>query len=156
MISLLRNFAIALGASISALIVGAGMQELFVRLVPSSRAILLGAIDIGSWLGFATVFFSFALASVIQTRWIRSDAGLFWALFGPLGFLVAAILQGLNVFGCLRHWTMLSHTARVSCAMITVLLLSPLLGALTALLALRLWQHFTARRQITPPQTPPA
>jgi hypothetical protein len=148
MITPLRNFAIALGASISALFVGAGSQELFVRLVPASRTLLLGSIDIGSWVGFATVFVSFALASIIQTRWLRSDAVLLWVLLGPLVFLVTGFLQGLDVSGCLRRWTMLSHMARMSCGMITAVLLLPLLGALSGLLVLRVRRHLKTRGEV--------
>jgi hypothetical protein len=148
MITPLRNFAIALGASISALFVGAGSQELFVRLVPASRTLLLGSIDIGSWVGFATVFVSFALAGIIQAWWLRSDAVLLWVLLGPLVFLVAGLLQGLDVSGCLRRWTMLSHMARVSCGMITAVLLLPLLGALSGLLVLRVWRHLKTRSEV--------
>ena|SRR5271165_358695 len=148
MITLLRNFVIALGASISALFVGAGLQELFVRLVPVSRTFHLGPIDIGSWVGFATVFVSFVLAGIVQGRWLRSDAALLWVLSGPLVFLVTALLQGLDVSGCLRHWTMLSYMAQVSCGMITAVVLLPLLGALSGLLVLRAWRHLTACGQI--------
>ena len=148
MITPLRNFAIALGASISALFVGAGLQELFVRLTPASRTFLLGSIDIGSWVGFATVFVSFALAGIIQSRWLRSNAVLLWVLLGPLVFLVAAVLQGLDVSGCLRRWTILSHMAQVSCGMITAVLLLPLLGALSGLLLLRVWRHLKSRGEV--------
>jgi hypothetical protein len=148
MIAPIRNFAIALGASIGALFVGAGLQELFVRLVPASRTILLGSIDIGSWVGFATVFFSFALASILQARWLRSDVALLWVLFGPLVFLVTAFLQGSDVSGCLRHWTTLSHMVQVSCGMMTAILLLPLSAALFGLLVLRVWRHLTARGEV--------
>src|SRR5580658_6342787 len=103
MITPLRNLAIALGASISAFFVGAGLQELFVRLMPGSRTFLLGSIDMGSCVGFATVFVSFALAGIVQARLLRSNVVLLWVLLGPLAFLVAALLQGLSVFGCLRR-----------------------------------------------------
>jgi hypothetical protein len=145
MITPLHNFAVALGASIGALFVGAGLQELFVRLIPESRTFLLGSIDIGSWVGFATVFVSFALAGIVQTRWLRSNAVVLWVLLGPLVFLVAALLQGLDVSGCLRRWTILSHMAQVSCGLITAVLLVPLLGALSGLLVLRVWHHLKAR-----------
>jgi hypothetical protein len=105
----------------------------------------LGSIDIGSWIGFATVFVSFALAGIVQTRWLRSNAVLLWVLLGPLVFLVAALLQGLDVSGCLRRWTILSHMAKVSCGMITAVLLLPLLGALSGLLVLRVWRDLKAR-----------
>jgi hypothetical protein len=144
----LRNFAIALGASICALVVGAGLQELFVRLVPASRTFHLGSIDIGSWVGFATVFVSFALAGIIQSRWLRSNAVLLWVLLGALVFLVTALLQGLDVSGCLRCWTILSHMAQVSCGLIIAVLLVPLLGALSGLLALRVWRHLKARGEV--------
>jgi hypothetical protein len=144
MITPLRNFAVALGASIGALFVGAGLQELFVRLVPASRTFLLGSIDVGSWVGFATVFVSFALAGIVQTRWLRSNAVVLWVLLGPLVFLVAALLQGLDVSGCLRRWTILSHMEHVSCGMITAVLLVPLSGALSGLLVLRVWHHLKA------------
>jgi len=148
MITPLRNVAVALGASICALFVGAGLQELFVRLVPASRTFHLGSIDIGSWFGFGTVFVSFALAGIIQSRWLRSNAVLLWVLLGPLTFLVAALIQGLDVSGCLRHWTILSHMAQVSCGMITGVLLVPLLGALTGFLILRVWRHLKARGEV--------
>jgi hypothetical protein len=135
----LRNFAIALGTSICALFVGAGSQELFVRLVPASRTFHLGSIDIGSWVGFATIFVSFALAGIMQSRWLRSNAVLSWVLLGPLVFLVTALLQGMDVTGCLRRWTILSQMAQVSCGMITAVLLVPLLGALFGMLVLRVW-----------------
>lgn len=145
MITRLHNFVIALGTSICALFVGAGLQELFVRLVPASRTFHLGSIDIGSWVGFVTVFVSFALAGIIQSRWLRSSAILLWVLLGPLVFLVAALLRGLDVSVCLRRWTTLSHMAQASCGMITAVLLVPLLGALFGLLVLRLWRHLKAR-----------
>jgi hypothetical protein len=148
MITPLRNFAVALGASICALFVGAGLQELFVRLVPASRTFHLGSIDIGSWVGFATVFVSFALAGIIQSRWLRSNAVLLWVLLGPLTFLVAALLQGLDVSVCLRRWTILSHMAQVSCGMITAVLLAPLLGALFGMLVLRVWRRLKARGEV--------
>jgi hypothetical protein len=148
MITPLRNFAISLSASICALFVGAGLQELFVRLVPASRTFHLGSIDIGSWVGFATVFVSFALAGIIQSRWLRSNAVLLWVLLGPLVFFVAALLQGLDVSGCLRRWTILSHMAQVSCGMITAVLLVPLLGALSGLLVLRVWRHLRAGGEV--------
>ena len=148
MIAVLRNFSIALGMSICAFFVGAGLQELFVRMVPTSRGLSLGSIDIGSWVGFGTVFFSFALAGIIQTKWLRSDAPLLWILLGPLVFFAAGTLPGLRVDGCLRHWTTLSHIYQVTCAMSAAIFLLPLLGALTGLLALRLWQHLTARREV--------
>jgi hypothetical protein len=148
MIAVLRNFSIALGMSICALFVGAGLQELFVRLVPTSRAFSLGSIDLGSWVGFGTVLFSFALAGIIQTRWLRSDAPLLWILLGPLAFLAAGTLPVLRVDGCLRHWSTLSHIYQATCAMSAAIFLLPFLGALTGLLALRLWQHLTARREV--------
>lgn len=144
----LRNFAIVLGGSIGALFVGAGLQELFVRLVPASRTSLWNSIDIGSWVGFVTVFVSFALAGIIQTRWLRSNVVLLWVLVGPLVFLVTGLLQGLNVSGCLRRWTILSHMARLSCGMITAVLLLPLLGALSGLLVLRVWRRLKVRGEI--------
>jgi predicted membrane-bound spermidine synthase len=148
MITQLRNLAIALGASIIALFVGAGLQELFVRLVPASRTFLLGSIDIGSWIGFATVFVSFALAGIVQTRLLHSNAVLMWVLLGPLVFLVAALLQGLNVSGCLRRWTTLSYMSQVSCGMITAILLLPLLGALSGWLVLLAWRRLNARGEV--------
>jgi hypothetical protein len=148
MITPLRNLAIALGASISALFVGAGLQELFVRLVPPVRTVLLGSIDIGSWIGFATVFASFALASIVQTRWLRSSVVLLWVLLGPLVFLVAALLQGLNVSGCLRRWTVLSYMSQVSCGMTTAILLLPLLGALSGWLVLQVWRRLNDRGEV--------
>src|ERR1700722_18184916 len=148
MITPLRNFAIALGASICALFVGAGLQELFVRLVPASRTFHLGSIDIGSWVGFATVFVSFAVAGIIQSRWLRSNVTLLWVLLGPLAFLVAALLQGLDVSRCLRRWTILSYMAQVSCGMITALLLVPLSGALFGILVLRVWRQLKARGEV--------
>jgi hypothetical protein len=148
MIASLCNLAVALGGSIVALLVGAGLQELFVRLVPASRSFFLVSIDIGTWVGFVTVFLSFALAGIAQTRWLRSGAALLWVLLGPLVFSVTALLQGLDVSGCLRRWTMLSHIAQVSCGMTTAILLLPLLGALCGVLALRLWRHLTARAEV--------
>lgn len=148
MITPLRNLAIVLGASISALFVGAGLQEIFVRLVPASRTFLVGSIDIGSWVGFFTVFVSFALAGVVQARWLRSSAVLLWILLGPFVFLVAALLQGLGVSGCLRRWTILSYMSQVSCGMITDVLLLPLSGALSGLLVLRVWRHLKARGEV--------
>jgi hypothetical protein len=141
MIALLRNASIALGASIGALAVSAGLQELFVRLVPASRTLALSSIDIGSWVGFSALFFSFVLAGIIQTRWLRSDAMLPWVLSGPVIFIAIALLQGLNVSECLRRWTILSHLAQISCGLFTAILLLPLLGALTGLLAFRLWKR---------------
>jgi hypothetical protein len=148
MIAPLRNCAIALGAFIGAMFVGAGLQELFVRLVPASRTFVLASIDIGSWVGFATVFFSFAFAGIVQIRSLRSNAALAWILLGPVGFLVAAFLQGLNVSDCLRHWTMLSHVARVSCGMITATLFVPILGALFGVLVLWVWRRLTASGEV--------
>jgi hypothetical protein len=148
MITPLRNFAVALGASICALFVGAGLQELFVRLVPASQTSRLGSVDIGSCVGFATVFVSFALAGIIQSRWLRSNAALLWVLLGPLVFLVAALIQGLDVSGCLRRWTILSHLAQVSCGMLTGVLLAPLLGAIFGLLVLRVWRHLKGRGEV--------
>jgi hypothetical protein len=147
MITPLRNLAIALAASICALFVGAGLQQLFVRLVPASRTFLLGSIDIGSWVGFATVFVSFAMAGIVQTRWLRSRAVLLWVLLGPLVFLMAAFLRGLDVSGCLRRWNILSYLSQVSCGMITAVLLLPLLGALSGVLILRMWRHLKGRGQ---------
>jgi len=148
MIAVFRNFFIALAISICALFVGAGLQELFVRLVPTSRAISLGSIDIGSWVGFGTLFFSFAFAGIIQSRWLRSDAPLLWIVLGPLAFLAAGILPVLRADGCLRHWITLSHIYQVICATSAAIFLLPLLGALTGLLALRLRQHLMARREV--------
>lgn len=148
MITQLRNLAIALGASISALFVGAGVQELFVRLVPASRTFLLGSIDIGSWIGFATVFASFALAGIVVTRWIRSNAVLLWVLLGPLVFLVVALLQGFNISGCLRRWIILSYMSQVSCGMITAILLLPVLGAFSGWLILLVWRRLNARGEV--------
>ena len=56
MITLFRNFAIVLSTCAVALVLGAGLQELFVRLLPASRVILPGRIDLGSWVGIAAVF----------------------------------------------------------------------------------------------------
>ena len=148
MIATLRNLAIALGVSLSALLVGAGSQEVFVRLLPASRALCLGPTDVGSWVGFATVFLSFSFAGILQARWLRSSAILPWILLGPLLFAVAAYLQGLDVSGCLRRWTVLSHISRISCGMVTATLLMPLLGALAGFLALRLWQRLLARGEV--------
>jgi hypothetical protein len=108
----------------------------------------LGSIDIGSWIGFATVFVSFALAGIVQTRWLHSNAVLMWVLLGPLVFLVAALLQGLNVSGCLRRWTILSYMSQVSCGMITAILLLPLLGALSGWLVLLAWRRLNARGEV--------
>jgi hypothetical protein len=108
----------------------------------------LGSIDIGSWVGFATVFVSFVLAGIAQTRWLRSRAVLLWVLLGPLVFLAAALLQGLDVSGCLRRWTILSYMSQVSCGMITAVLLLPPLGALSGLLILRMRRHLKARGEV--------
>jgi hypothetical protein len=139
MIATLRNLAIVVGVSLSALLVGAGLQEVFVRLMPASRALCLGPIDVGSWVGFAAIFLSFSLAGVLQARWLRSSAILLWILLGPLLFAAVAYLQGLDVSGCLRHWTVLSRISRISCGMITATLLLPLLGALAGFVVLRRW-----------------
>jgi hypothetical protein len=141
MIALLRNTSIALGASIGALVVSAGLQELFVRLVPASRTIAFSSIDIGSWVGFFALLFSFVIAGIIQARWLRSDSVLPWVLSGPVIFIAIALLQGLNVSGCLRRWTALSHFDQISCGLFTATLLLPLLGALTGLLAFQLWKR---------------
>jgi hypothetical protein len=145
MIATLRNLAIALGVSLSALPVGAGLQEVFVRLMPASRVLCLGPIDVGSWVGFATVFLSFAFAAILEARWLRSSAILLWILLGPLLFAVVAYLQGLGVSGCLRHWAVLSRMSRISCGMATAILLLPLLGALAGFVALQLWQRLVTR-----------
>jgi hypothetical protein len=144
MIRLLRNLAIALGGSFSALFVGAGLQELFVRLVPASRTFFWSSIDVGSLVGFATVFVSFAIAGIVQTRWLRSNTVLLWVLLGPIVFLVAALPQGLDASGCLRRWTLLSHMAQMACGMITAVLLLPLSGTFFGLLVLRVWRHLKA------------
>ena len=144
----LRNFVIALGASICSFVVGAGLQELFIRLVPASRTFQLGSIDIGSWVGFATVFVSFALAAIIQSRWLRSNVVLLWVLLGPLVFLVAGLLQGPDLSGCFRRSTILSHLTQVSCGMITGVLLVPLLGAFFGLYVQRVWRHLKIRGEV--------
>jgi hypothetical protein len=149
MIATLRNLAIALGVSLSALLVGAGLQEVFVRLMPVSRVLCLGPIDVGSWVGFATVFLSFAFAGILETRWLCSSAILLWILLGPLLFAVVGYLQGLDVSGCLRHWTVLSRMSRISCGMVTATLLLPLLGALAGFVALRLWRGLVTRGEVT-------
>ena len=148
MIATLRNFAIAVGVSLTALLVGAGLQEVFVRLMPASRVLCLGPIDVGSWVGFAAVFLSCSLAGVFQARWLRSSAILPWILLGPLLFAVVAYLQGLDVSACLRHWTVLSRISRISCGMVTATLLLPLLGALAGFVALRLWRRLVARGEV--------
>jgi hypothetical protein len=63
----------------------------------------------------------------------------------PLVFLVVALLHGLDVFGCMRRWTIFPHMARVSCGLITGVLLVPLLGALSGLMVLRAWHHLKSR-----------
>jgi hypothetical protein len=148
MIATLRNLAIALGVSLSALLVGAGLQQVLVRLIPSSRVLCLGPIDVGSWVGFVAVFLSFSFAGILQARWLRSSAALLWTLLGPLLFVVVAYLQGLDVSGCLRHWTMLSRISRISCGIVTATLLLPLLGVLAGFVALRLWRRFVARSEV--------
>lgn len=145
MIATLRNLAIALGVSLSALLVGAGLQEVLVRLMPTSRILCLGPIDVGSWVGFATVFLSFSFAGILQARWLRSSAIPLWILLGPLVFAVVAYLQGLDVSGCLRHWIALSRISRISCGMLTATLMLPLLGALAGFVASRLWRPTRAR-----------
>jgi hypothetical protein len=75
-------------------------------------------------------------------------AMLLWILLGPLLFAVVAHLQGLDVSGCLAHWTVLSHISRISCGMVTATLLLPLSGALAGFLALRLWQRWVARGEV--------
>jgi hypothetical protein len=149
MIATLRNLAIALGVSLSALLVGAGLQEVFVRLMPTSRVLCLGPIDVGSWVGFATVFLSFAFAGILEALWLRSSAILLWIWLGPLLFAVVGYLQGLDVSGCLRHWTVLSRMSRISCGMATATLVLPLLGALAGFVALRLWRRLVTRGEVT-------
>jgi hypothetical protein len=148
MIATLRNLAIALGVSLGALLVGAGLQQALVRLIPASRVLCLGPIDVGSWVGFVAVFLSFSFAGILQARWLRSSAALLWTLLGPLLFAVVAYLQGLDVSGCLRHWTMLSRISRISCGMVTATLLLPLLGVLAGFVALRLWRRFVASSEV--------
>jgi hypothetical protein len=133
-----RNLAIALGAFVGALVLGAGLQELFVRLLPATRAILLGPIDIGSWVGFATVFLSFCVAGAAQGRWLRSSAILAWSLSLPILLVVAAEWQGIGAPSCIGHWNILRACTRVSCAMMTAIVLSPLAGTITGFLVLRL------------------
>src|ERR1700722_9289116 len=145
MIGALRSLAITLGVSSAALLLGAASQELFVLLVPASRIASVGDIDIGSWVGFFTVFLSFTFAGVLEARWFRSRAALLWTLSGPALFGLAGYLQGLDVSGCLRRWGVLSHTSKISCGMVTTTLLLPLLGALAGFAALRLWRRFLAR-----------
>ncbi len=147
-IATFRNLAIVLGVSIGALLVGAAAQELFVRLVPASRVLSLGSIDIGSWAGFATLFLSFSLAVILQARWLRSSSILLWIMLGPLLFAVVAYSQGLDVAGCLRRWTALSHDSRISCGMVAATQWLPLLGALAGFLALRLWERSVARDEV--------
>jgi hypothetical protein len=147
-IATFRNVAIALGVSIGALLVGAAAQELLVRVVPAARAFSLGSIDIGSWVGFATLFLSFSLAGILQARWLRSSAILLWILLGPLLLAVIACSRGLDVSGCLRRWTALSHVSRISCGMVAATLWLPLLGALAGFLALRLWERSVARGEV--------
>ncbi len=117
------------------------------RLVPGSRAFSIGPTDVGSWVGFATVFLSFLGAGMLQARWLRSRAIGVWVLLGPLLFAVAAYHKGLNVSSCLRRLPELSHLYRISCGMVTATMLLPLLGALTGFLALRLWRYFVPRGQ---------
>ena len=80
MITLFRNFAIVLSTCAVALVLGAGLQELFVRLLPASRVILPGRIDLGSWVGIAAVFLSFCVAGAAQSRWLRPSKVLLWSL----------------------------------------------------------------------------
>jgi hypothetical protein len=140
-----RNLAIALGAFVGALVLGAGLQELFVRLLPAARAILLGPIDIGSWVGFATVFLSFCAAGAAQGRWLRSSAILAWSLSLPILLVVAAEWQGIGAPSCIGHWNILRGWTRVSCAMLTAIVLSPLAGTITGFLVLRLRRHCADR-----------
>jgi hypothetical protein len=148
MIPSLRNGAIALGASMAALFVGAGLQELFVRLIPVSRTLIIGSVDMGTWAGFITIFVSFAIAGVVESRWLRSNMTLFWSMLGPVVWLVAPLLYGINVSECLSRWTTLEHMARVTCGMLTAAYVLPLLGALSGLLVFRLWRHFKGRGKI--------
>jgi hypothetical protein len=140
-----RNLAITLGAFVGALVLGAGLQELFVRLLPATRVILLGPIDIGSWVGFATVFLSFCAAGAAQSRWLRSSAILAWSLSLPILLVVAAEWQGIGAPSCIGHWNIRRGWTRVSCAMLTAIVLSPLAGTITGFLVLRLRRHWTDR-----------
>src|ERR1700676_2366575 len=133
-----RNLAIVLSAFVGALVLGAGLQELFVRLLPASRVILLGPTDIGSWVGIATVFLSFCVAGAAQGRWLRTSAVLPWSLSLPILLVVAAELQGMGAPSCIGRWNILRDYAQVSCVMLTAILLSPLAGTITGFLALRL------------------
>jgi hypothetical protein len=140
-----RNLAIALGAFVGALVLGAGLQELCVRLLPATRVIMLGPVDIGSWVGLATIFLSFCAAGAAQGRWLRSGAILAWSLSLPILSVVAAEWQGLGAPSCIGHWNILRGWTRVSCAMLTAIVLSPLAGTITGFLVLRLRRRWTDR-----------
>ena len=137
----LRNLAIAVVFSVIALLLGAASQELIVRLLPMSRNIFVGAIDVGSWVGFIAVFLSFAITSALQIRWLRSKMSLPWILLGPFLFLIAASLQGFGLSGCLRQWMGSAQPFSINCGMVTAILLSPMSGAFAGFLCQRLWQH---------------
>jgi uncharacterized protein (TIGR00369 family) len=60
----------------------------------------------------------------------------------PILLIIAGQLQGLGSPSCVARWNVLRDDAQVSCGMLTAIVLSPLAGTITGILALgvqRVW-----------------
>jgi len=99
-----RNALTAIAALASALIVGAALQKAFSLLWPALATRVVGAADVGTYVGYASVAVCFFICGFIVPRWIRSRLPLAWLLLPIAVVYAAAIIRTPRILECLPRW----------------------------------------------------
>ena len=99
-----RNALTAIAALAAALIVGAALQKAFSLLWPALATRVVGAADVGTYVGYASVAVCFFICGFIVPRWIRSRLPLAWLLLPIAVVYAAAIIRTPRILECLPRW----------------------------------------------------
>ena len=99
-----RNALTTLAALAAALIIGAAFARAFSLLWPALASRVVGATDVGTCIGYASLAVSFFVCGLVVPRWIRSRFALAWLELPIAGVYAVAIIRAPRILDCLPRW----------------------------------------------------